>query len=194
MEEKDFILADALRSINDMEGYTNIEKHLKQKPHRHKIFYVFLIDTGFRALYLYRKRHNHKLANHRVRYLCWKILDHLLNKNISIDENAIIGPGVLLKHANGVVIGPAKIGASVTIYQHVTIGGNFKAGTSGEEFPTIENNVIIAPGAVVAGPIRVGPNTLIGANVVLTKSFEGNGVVGGARPEVRGKYDRTRFG
>lgn len=80
----------------------------------------------------------------------------------------------------GIVIGPAKIGSNVTIYHHVTIGGNYKLG---ECFPTIESNVILSAGAVVAGPISVGPDTLVGANVVLTKTLPGNSVIAGVHPK-----------
>ena len=66
----------------------------------------------------------------------------------------------------GVVIGEtAEIGDDCLIYHGVTLGGTGKEG--GKRHPTIGNNEMIATGAKVLGPFRVGNNVRIAANAVV---------------------------
>ena len=48
----------------------------------------------------------------------------------------------------------------------------------------IGGNVSIGAGAAVLGPIKIGSNSIIGANAVVTKSVPPNSVVGAFRAEV----------
>jgi serine O-acetyltransferase len=194
MNERDLIMADAVRFICDSEGWVNAEKYETKKPNPIRIFRFFIINSGFRGVYFYRKRHHHKVAKHRFRYRIWAFLNFALNKSMIIDVDADIGPGLLVRHATGIVIGGAKMGINCTIYQNVTIGANFRRNEKGEHNPTIEDNVIFSPGAVVIGPIKVGSNTLIGANTVLTRSLDGGNVVSGSYATIIGMYDKSRFG
>lgn len=57
----------------------------------------------------------------------------------------------------------------------VHIGGAavfVESGTESEHSPRIGDNVYIGPGAKIYGPIKIGHNCVIGANSVVTKSFE----------------------
>ncbi len=95
----------------------------------------------------------------------------------SISPNTI-GPGLAIAHRGTIVInGGAKIGANCRIHVDVNIGT--EAGKSNAA-PTIGDNCYIGPGAKIFGPIEIGPNTVIGANAVVNKSFkEGNQTLGG---------------
>jgi serine O-acetyltransferase len=85
---------------------------------------------------------------------------------IEIHPAAVIGPGLFIDHGMGVVIGEtARIGANVTIYQGVTLGGTGFA--TGKRHPTVEDNVTIGSGAKLLGPILVGHGSKIGANTVV---------------------------
>ena len=76
-------------------------------------------------------------------------------------------------HGMGVVIGEtAEVGDNVTMYQGVTLGGTGK--DKGKRHPTIGNNVVIAAGASVLGPITVGDNSKIGAGAVVFRDVPGN--------------------
>jgi serine O-acetyltransferase len=95
----------------------------------------------------------------------------------SISPNTI-GPGLSIAHRGTIVInGGAKIGANCRIQVDVNIGT--EAGKSNAA-PTIGDNCYIGPGAKIFGEIVIGPNTVIGANAVVNKSFpEGNQTLGG---------------
>jgi serine acetyltransferase len=83
-----------------------------------------------------------------------------------------IGPGFRMFHPNGVVIHPATvIGSRFTIQQGVTLGGT----SSGA--PVIGDDVDIAPGARVLGPVVIGHHVRVGANAVLTHTIEGDFLV-----------------
>ena len=62
----------------------------------------------------------------------------------------------------------ATVGADVTLYHGVTLGGR-SLGTE-RRHPTVGDRVIVGAGAKVLGPIEVGADSRIGANAVVAKS------------------------
>jgi serine O-acetyltransferase len=103
----------------------------------------------------------------------------------SLSGMADIGPGLLLPHANGVVVGAdSRIGWDCTIQQFVTVGGNLGKSIDGREKPIIGNRVLIGAGAVVAGPVVVGDGATIGANCVITRDVPAGGLARSPRPEI----------
>ena len=91
---------------------------------------------------------------------------------------AEIGHGLFIDHGMGVVIGEtAKLGADVTIYQGVTLGGTGFA--TGKRHPTVEDCVTIGSGAKLLGPIVVGHGAKIGANTVVIHDVPPNSTVVG---------------
>jgi serine O-acetyltransferase len=97
---------------------------------------------------------------------------------IEIHPAAIIGSGLFIDHGMGVVIGEtAVVGADVTIYQGVTLGGT--GFSTGKRHPTVEDNVTIGSGAKLLGPILVGHGSKIGANTVVIHDVPANSTVVG---------------
>jgi len=86
---------------------------------------------------------------------------------IEVPAKLSIGPGLIITHANGIVLGPARIGCNATIYQQVTLGALEADFFDPTSRPIIEDNVILAAGAKVLGPITVGSGCVIGANAVV---------------------------
>ena len=79
-----------------------------------------------------------------------------------------IGPGLVIPHGIGTIIGAGYIGSNVTIYQQVTLGAkiaDFDFDIS--QRPHIEDNVMITAGAKIIGPVRIGQGSIIGANAVV---------------------------
>jgi len=97
---------------------------------------------------------------------------------IEIHPAARIGPGLFIDHGMGVVIGEtAEIGADVTLYQGVTLGGTGFA--TGKRHPTVLDNVTVGSGAKLLGPITVGAGSKIGANTVVIHDVPPNSTVVG---------------
>ena len=79
-----------------------------------------------------------------------------------------IGPGLVIMHTNGIVLGAAVIGRNVTIYQQVTVGAlEADFHLNSQLRPTIDDDVILAAGAKILGPLRVGFGSTVGANAVV---------------------------
>src|SRR3954451_6970552 len=97
---------------------------------------------------------------------------------IEIPPAAKVGDGLFIDHGIGVVIGEtAELGANVTLYQGVTLGGTgFEAG---KRHPTVQDNVTIGSGAKLLGPITVGHGAKIGANTVVIHDVPPNSTVVG---------------
>jgi serine O-acetyltransferase len=90
---------------------------------------------------------------------------------IEISVRCRIGPGLLLPHTQGTVIGAWSIGSNAIIFQGVTLGArDVDFQYSKISRPVIGNNVIIGSGAKVLGGLIVGDGARIGANSVVLKS------------------------
>jgi serine O-acetyltransferase len=153
-----------------------------------------IMEEEKRTVYIYRRIHEHTMKKHILRRKCWKIIRFLFANKVFIDERAEIGENFKIVHAIGIAIGAATIGANCTIYQNVTIGANYEEDSNRNKFPIIGDNVRISPGAVILGPIKIGSNTIVGANSVVTKDFPDNSVIGGIPCKILSKYDPERFG
>jgi len=92
----------------------------------------------------------------------------------------IFGPGLAIVHYGTIVIDPtARIGKNCRIHVGSHIGGAAQFVDTAEVHkfsPRIGDNVYIGPGAKLYGPIKIGNNCVIGANAVVTKSFEEDGL------------------
>ena len=104
---------------------------------------------------------------------------------VEIHPAARIGDALFIDHGAGVVIGEtAEIGANVTLYQGVTLGGTGFA--RGKRHPTVGDDVVVGSGAKLLGPIQVGERAKIGANsVVIHDVPAGATVVGNPGHPVR---------
>ncbi|WP_373207929.1 serine O-acetyltransferase [Clostridium paraputrificum] len=99
------------------------------------------------------------------------------NYGIYIGKNCVIGDNFRIVHPNGVVIGDkCIIKNNVTVYHQVTLGSKYG---DGEGYPTLENNVIIFPGAKIIGNITIGENSIIGPNSVVISNVESNSIYSG---------------
>lgn len=118
----------------------------------------------------------------------YKKLAKIYNRKILYKFNSDIGPGVEIPfsttfpHLVGIVIGRGvKINENVTILQNVTIGSSLNGSLNGSHktMPTIDNNVMILAGAVLAGKITIGHHSIIAANAVVTRDVPPNSLVVG---------------
>ncbi len=133
------------------------------------------------------------LWSHRVASRLWrahlKLVARWLSQatravtGIEIHPGARIGPGLFIDHGMGVVIGEtAEVGADVTLYHGVTLGGTSL--DRGKRHPTIGDRVVVGAGAKVLGPIEVGEGSRIGANAVVVKNVPPDVVVVGVPGEI----------
>lgn len=119
----------------------------------------------------------------RTRWLVSKLLRFLYSCDVS--GLAKMGGNILEHNALGIVISSqVKLGGSIHIYQHVTIG----AGKGG--YPIIGNNVIIYPNCTIVGSINIGDNVVIGANSFVNKDVSCNSTYGGVPARLLKRNDK----
>ncbi|MBK5093599.1 MAG: serine O-acetyltransferase, partial [Actinobacteria bacterium] len=138
---------------------------------------IILSYPGLHAIWMPRVAHY--LHTHNVP-LVPRLISMLARTltGIEIHQGARVGKGFFVDHGMGVVIGEtADIGDNVTIFQGVTLGGTGKE--KGKRHPTIEDNVVIAAGAKVLGPITIGENSKVGAQSVVLQDVPPNCTVVG---------------
>ena len=135
----------------------------------------------------------HAIWGHRVSHWLWNRGARLAGRvfaevtriltGVEIHPGAVLGAGLFIDHATGVVIGEtAEVGDDVTIYHGVTLGGSGK--DTGKRHPTIGDRVIIGAGAKILGPIKIGDDSRIGANAVVVKEVPSSAVVVGVPGQV----------
>jgi len=102
---------------------------------------------------------------------------------VDIHPGATLGPRLFIDHATGVVIGEtADLGADVTLYHGVTLGGTKRDHV--KRHPSVGDRVTIGAGAKILGPVTIGSDSRIGANAVVVKPVPPNSVVVGVPGQV----------
>jgi len=90
---------------------------------------------------------------------------------VDIAPAAELGPGVVIVHCFGVVIGSdTKIEGDCCIFHGVTFGDRGSEWTGSDRpdgHPRVERDCMFGAGAKILGPIRIGRNSVIGANAVV---------------------------
>lgn len=157
-------------------------------PAARNVLEVALLYAGVHAIWAHRLAH--WLWVHERRFL-GRAVSQLARgvTGIEIHPGARIGPGLFIDHGMGVVIGEtAEVGADVTIYHGVTLGGT-TLDRGKKRHPTVGDRVIIGAGAKVLGAITIGDDSRIGANSVVVRSVPARSVVVGVPGQV---VSRTR--
>ena len=144
---------------------------------RGRVLSTIFLDASWKAVRNYRIAHAlHARLGLRVlpRYLTYR---SRVRFSIDIDHRAVIGPGFVIRHGVGVVVGrDVRAGSRLSLHQGVTLGGsNGKTRDlstplgvfSGATQPVLGDNVSILTGAGVFGPVAVGSNAVIGAGALV---------------------------
>lgn len=100
--------------------------------------------------------------------------------DIHANSNIPVGPGLQIVHGSGVYLNCASVGSNVTVYQSVTFGTGRKNTETGLDIPTVENDVTVYPGAVIAGGITLHSGCVVAANSFVNCDVPPNSLVAGA--------------
>lgn len=137
----------------------------------------FLYFKGYLALEAQRVAHWlwHKDRRPLALYLQSRMSELL---QVDIHPATVIGKGIFLDHATGVVIGEtAVIEDDVSILQNVTLGGTGKEW--GDRHPKIRRGALISVGAKVLGNIEIGEGAKVAAGSVVLDSVAPHCTVAG---------------
>jgi serine O-acetyltransferase len=160
----------------------DIDSVIERDPAARSWLEVMLVYSGLHAIWVHRI--THWLWGRNVRFLArWISQTARWLTGIEIHPGATIGPGFFIDHGMGVVIGEtAEIGADVTLYHGVTLGGTSL--NKGKRHPTLGDRVVVGAGAKVLGAITIGADSRVGANAVVVKSVPPNSVVVGVPGQI----------
>lgn len=167
----------------------DIRNMVDKDPAARNGFEVLVCYPGIWALILHRPAH--WCYKHNLKFI-GRVISQLTRffTGIEIHPGAVIGRRCFIDHGMGVIIGEtAEVGDDVTIYQGVTLGGTGK--DTGKRHPTIGNRVIIASGAKVLGPFKVGDDVKIGSGSVVLKEVPSGSTVVGIPGTVVRRYGKS---
>ena len=137
----------------------------------------------------------HAIQTHRLAHWLWKegrrdLALYLQSRSsevfqTDINPAAVIGRGIFLDHATGLVVGQtATIGDDVSILQGVTLGGTGKE--KGDRHPKIGRGFLLGAGAKILGNIEVGQCARVAAGSVVLQPVPRNTTVAGVPARVVG--------
>jgi len=150
-------------------------RELKSKPFPWYVIESLLFENGYQAVVLYRMAHACKRRHIPVLGPLFARLSLFLT-GVDIAPGAQIGPGLLISHGVGIVIGGyAQIGSGATILHAVTIGGPYPSRR--REMPTVGDDVFLGAGAMVIGDIHVGDRVFVGAGAMVTEDIPDDSLV-----------------
>ena len=133
-----------------------------------KYFIPLLFFKGFQALQLYRIAHHYWCSNepqlaHLLQHRMVEVFD------VDIHPAAVIGWGIMMDHATGIVVGEtAEVGNNVSMLHGVTLGGNGRS--VGKRHPSVCDGVMLSAGAKLIGDISIGEHSKIGAGSLVLNS------------------------
>ncbi len=156
------------------QDYAAIAAHHKRRALKF-LLELLLFDNGFQAVVLYRVAARAKrMRLPGVAPLVARL--NVLLTGVDINPRAQIGPGLMISHGVGLVIGgDVVVGERVLLHHGVTLG----APTVGriDQCPRIGSDVTVGAGSAILGAIEVGDGSFVGAGVVLTESVQAGSLV-----------------
>ncbi len=162
--------------------HQDVQAIFERDPAARSMLEVIFCYPGLHAVWGYRL--SHWLWMHGAKLL-GRIVSQFFRSltGIEIHPGATLGPSFFIDHGMGVVIGEtAEVGANVTLYHGVTLGGTSL--NKGKRHPTLGDNVVVGAGAKILGAITIGNNSRVGANAVVVKPVPPDSVVVGVPGEV----------
>ncbi len=162
----------------------DVDAAMARDPAAQSRLETFLASPGLHAVW------SHRVAHSLWQKPAYRLPARLLSSatrtltGVEIHPGATIGRRFFIDHGMGVVIGEtAVVGDDVMIYHDVTLGGRSLARV--KRHPTVGNRVVIGTGARVLGDIRLGDDSQVGANSVVTKDVPNGSVAVGIPAQVR---------
>ena len=165
--------------------WRKFEEKRKLRSGRDRMSFVYVAklligDNCVQATLLYRI--SHFFARHRMRGVAE--MTHAFSRFVThadISPMARIGPGLLLYHGHGTVVGKGvRAGRRLLICQGVSVGG-----------AAIGDDVKIWAGAKVIGKLTLGDRCEVGANTVVLADVPEDAIVFGVPARLAGSKART---
>jgi len=151
-------------------------------PAAHDFITPFLFFKGFQALQSYRLAHSlwRQERRHLALHLQSRMSEHF---GVDIHPAAIIGHGVMMDHATGIVVGETAVVENDVLFWHgVTLGG--VSLETGDRHPKIKKGVHLGAGSTILGPVEVGAGSRVAAGSVVVENVPAGVTVAGVPARV----------
>ncbi len=152
-----------------------MKKFFKEDVERYRAEYSFINlvkllvnHPGFKTIFRIRMMH---FTNKFSPFVASLMRLNLVKKfGCDVMPGSKIGPGLLIQHPVGIVIGlKVIIGKNCTIAGNCTIGEKYIDQRSTGDYPVIGDNVSLGANSIILGKIAIGDNVTVGANSVVLK-------------------------
>ena len=154
---------------------------------------VGLLFPGLWAVILYRLTHHlyyrfRPRALGRLLYAPMCLISRLsgIVLGIEIAPHAHIGCGLFINHFGGIHIGEVSIGENC----------NISHGVSFTDSPVLGDRVWVGPGAIISGPVKVGHDSVVAGNSLVTDDVPSFAVVMGVPAAVvsrKGSFTQVTY-
>lgn len=156
----------------ELNGVRDLAAVRERDPSATNLLRPFLYFKGYRAV-----------QAHRISHVLWQrgrqdaalLIQSRMCELWSVDIHpaAVLGGGLFIDHATGVVVGEtAVIGNNCSFLHGITLGSSGK--DTGDRHPKLGNDVLIGCGAAILGNITIGSNTKIGAGSIVLRHIPSN--------------------
>lgn len=133
---------------------------------------IWLFERLMRKAEYYKNCHKTIIGKLYSKYLQFKYYKKRIKLGFSIPLN-VFGPGLSIAHYGTIVVnGNTIVGKNCRIQECTTIG----ATNGSENAPILGDNIFIGSGARIIGDINIANDICIGANAMVTKSFNERGI------------------
>jgi len=158
---------------------------MQNDPAAHDFITPFLFFKGYHALQAYRLAHYlwQQGRQHFAVHLQNRISEQF---GVDIHPAAVIGHGVMMDHATGIVIGEtAVVENDVLLWHGVTLGS--KSLTGGDRHPKIRKGAQLGAGSSILGAIEVGADARVAAGSVVLDDVPAGVTVAGIPAKIVSK-------
>lgn len=161
--------------LDNLREDTRRLKAIKSKGFPWYVLESLLFENGYQAVVLFRIASWFK--RHRIPFFgpAFQRLSIFLT-GVDIAAGATIGPGLMISHGVGIVIGDRSVvGSGALLLQQVTIGAPSVRRLG--QMPVIGDDAFIGAGARIIGGVTLGDRVFVGANTIVTQDVPSNSKV-----------------
>lgn len=171
---------------SDLDRYAETYRLRGQKYSGSKIFWESLLfKSGFKAAVFYRM--SHACYQKGWTHVAWWLMRlNQRHTGAEIEFGARIGPGLLIAHPSGIVVGRGSVvGARATFFQGVTLGVRSWLPEDIHRFPAAGDDCFFFAHAAILGGITIGDRVVIGANAVVLTDVPSGASAAGVPARIR---------
>ena len=166
-------------------------------PATQGLFQPCFFFKGFQALTTYRVAHHLWIEGGAAHIGAALLLQSRMAELFAVDIHpaAVIGAGIMLDHASGIVIGSTTIlGNDIYMLHSTTLGSTGKPMGDQRRHPKIGDSCALGAGCTVLGDVTIGDKVTIGAAAVVTKDCPAGVSVIGVNNVIQRKPPPQRAG